>query len=292
MYTIIPKTNASILDDLYLNDCRITQDQDSHLKKWNWSVYAYDIACIKWKSFKVYTPNYFDVYKIDYIWYDKRLWNFVIIRNGEYKYIYAHTFTDKNVWDKLTKWSILWTIDKSWISQNYHLHIELWKWNNNIRFDNYNITNPKSFDLLMQRWLISSEEKNQKILDFIWLFEWLHFKAYKDFKQFSICYWNKSFEWETSTKEECDKRWRFKIQSIIDRYWLYDLDINKQTAIVSFVYNIWNLSNKQLWLIKQWYWKALANDFKLYNKITVNWNKVIAWWLVKRRQAEFDLLTK
>lgn len=288
---IIPTTNASILEDLSLNDCRITQNQESHLKKGNWSMYAVDIACIRWKSFTVYTPNYFDIYVIDYIWIDKRLWNFLILKHWDYKFVYWHTKTELNIWDRLWKKQILWKIDKSWISQNYHLHIELWYKEQNINWHKLNWKeleiNPKSFDLKSQRWLVEWKEINQKILDFISWFEWYRECAYNDWKQFSIWYWTKAkSKNECITKEEADKRARIVIENIKNKYWLNHLDLNKQKAIISFVYNIWSLSNKQIWLLNNWYFRALGNDFLLYNKA---WWQIL-WWLVKRRQAEFNLL--
>lgn len=290
--TIIPKTKAKLLDDLNLWWCRITQDEDSHLKQGNWSMFAYDIACIRWQSFKVYTPNYFDRYVIEYIGKDKRLWDFLILRHWDYRFLYWHTYTEFNVWDRFNKWQILGKVNKSWISQNYHLHIELWRNNNNIKFQRLYeqelVINDKSFDLRLQRNLVSPKEINQLILDYIASFEWLRLEAYEDWPwRYSIWYWTKSFKWERITEEEARKRARIVIQSIRERYWLFDLDLNKQKAIVSFVYNIWSLTSRQNWLLQNWYYRALWNDFLLYNK--ANWKNL--WWLVKRRESEFNLLT-
>jgi GH24 family phage-related lysozyme (muramidase) len=59
------------------------------------------------------------------------------------------------------------------------------------------------------------------------------------------------------TKEEAEKRARQRIQSIRERYSLSHLEINKQKAIVSFVYNIGSLTQKQQWLLNNEYYRAL-----------------------------------
>jgi len=290
--TIIPKASASLLQELSLENCRITQDEESHMKKWNGSMFAYDIWC--WWKFKVYTPTYFDVYVIEKIWYDERLWDYIILKHWDYRFVYWHTYTDLSIWDRLDTKTILWETNKSWISTWHHLHIELWKWFDNIKFEHLywleKTDNPKSFDLRNQRKWIDDKEINTKILDFIKDFEWCNLTAYYDYWQYSIWYWTKSYIWETITQEEAELRARQVIQSIKERYWLYNYDINIQIALISFIYNIWSLTEKQLWLLRNWYYKALANNMKEYNKITIDWKKVIAWWLVKRRQAEFNLL--
>ena len=259
-------------------------------------MYAIDIACVRWESFKVFTPDYFNTYVIEYIGKDKRLGNFLIIKHWEYRFVYWHTQTDKNVWDRLWKHEVIWTINKSWISTSEHLHIELWRNNNNINWHKLNwwelIVNSKSFDLRMQRWLVSDSEINQLILNHIAQYEWKHLKAYLDFKQWSIWYWTPSYKWETITNEEADKRARQVINNIRIKYSLYDQNLAQLKAIVSYVYNIWSLNKKQQRLLNNWMYCALWNDFAKYIYITVNWEKKIAWWLVKRRQAERNLLCK
>lgn len=290
MDAVIPKANASILEDLYLDDCRITQNQEEHLKKWHWSMYAIDIACERWESFIVYTPNYFDKYEIEYIGIDKRLWNFIILRSWDYRFIYWHTETKLNIWDRLWKKQILGKTNISWMSENYHLHIELWKNDKNINWHKLNWweleINPKSFDLRLQRWLVSEQEINQEILNFIALFEWCHLESYFDINHFSIWYGTKSYKWEKITQEEADKRARQVIQNIRDKYWLKDYSLDIQKALVSFVYNIWSLPDKMIWLLKNNYITALSNEILKYTKC---WDKEL-WGLIKRRYAEFNLL--
>lgn len=296
METVIPKAWAWLLEELNLENCRITQNEDSHIKKGNGSMFAFDIACERWKSFKVYTPDYFDKYEVEKVWYDKRLWDYVVVRHGEFRFVYWHTFTELKVWDRLWKNQIVWDVTKSWMSTWMHLHIELWKRDSNIKWKHLYWkdieSSKKSDELRIQRDWISDKEINQEILDFIWSFEWKHLKAYWDFRQWSIWYGTLSYKWEVITPEEADKRWRKLIQSIRNRYNLQDYSIDTQKAVVSFVYNIWRLNQKQVNLLKNEYYRALWNDFLQYNKITIDWEKVLAWWLVKRRQAEFNLLVK
>lgn len=71
---------------------------------------------------------------------------------------------------------------------------------------------------------------------------------------------------------------------------MYNINLNYQKAIVSYVYNIWSMNNKQQRLLNNGNYCALWNDYNKYIYITINWEKQIAWWLVKRRQAERNLL--
>lgn len=114
----------------------------------------------------------------------------------------------------------------------------------------------------------------------------MHLIAYWDYKQWSIWAWTPSYKWETITKEEAEARARIRIQSIRDRYKLWNLDIEYQKAIVSFVYNIWSLTPNQQWLLNNNYYCALWNNFTLF---TYAWWKQLRW-LVNRRWSERNLL--
>lgn len=282
--------NKDILQDMKLNDCRIVQEQDEHIKQGNWSMFAYDIACVRWKSFEVYTPWYFNLYVIEKIDYDNRLWNYIVLRHWEFRFIYWHTITDFQVWDTFLPWKMLGKVDRSWLSENYHLHIELWKLWDNIKFEflwgQGLFIADKSWDLRVQRWLLTDKEVNWLILDFIKDYEWLRLVAYDDWKQFSIGYGTKSKPNEKITELEAEKRARIKIQDIREQYKLYNYWINTQIAITSFVYNIWSLTSEQVEMLENNYRTKLANELRLYNK--ADW-KVLNW-LKKRRNAEYDLL--
>lgn len=148
-------TGPDILSELNLSNCRITQDQDSHMIKWHGSMYAYDIACERWKTFTIYTPSYFNVYVLESKWTDDKLWNYIVLRHGEYRFVYAHSNTASEIWTRFKAWEAIWETDTSWITTAHHLHIELWKRYNNIRWEHlYWQTidaNPNSFKLALQR---------------------------------------------------------------------------------------------------------------------------------------------
>jgi GH24 family phage-related lysozyme (muramidase) len=134
----------------------------------------------------------------------------------------------------------------------------------------------------------SENTLESEILSFLATFEWMHLKYYWDYKQYSIWYWTPSYKWEVITKEEAEKRAYERINRELDRYNLRWLDINHQKAIVSFVYNIWSLTNSQRRMINNWYYCALWNNFLLY--INAWWKPLE--WLRRRRQRERNLLCK
>lgn len=137
-----------VLKDFYLEGCRITQDEDHHVKKWQGSIYATDIACEQWRSFDVRAPSFTWQYKLSK-WYDEKLWNYVRLEYWEYDIIFWHTIT-RLMWGEIVwKWAIIWNTDISWISQNYHVHIELWSWDNNISYNGR--VNEYSSKLIKQR---------------------------------------------------------------------------------------------------------------------------------------------
>ena len=68
---------------------------------------------------------------------------------------------------------------------------------------------------------------------------------------------------------------------------MFDQDLNKQKAIVSFIYNIGSLTDNQVWLLENNYITALWNSMLKYNKSS---GKVLKW-LEKRREIEYNLLT-
>lgn len=282
----------SILNDLSLNDCRLTQWESEHIVKWKGSMYATDIACVRWKSFEVFTPTNRDIYLLEKIGYDDRLWNFLVLKHWDLRFVYAHTITELKEWASLKWWELLGKVNVSWLSTNYHLHIELWAYRQNIKWDYLYWEEPtfneKSFDLRMQRNIVSAKEINEIILEFIWGFEGMHLKSYSDWSnRYSIGYGTKSYPGEVISKTEAENRARIVIQWIKDRYELYKYDLNVQKAVCSFVYNLGSLNKEQLRKLENWFYKALANDIKQYNKF--NWK--VAWGLTKRRSAEYNLLT-
>jgi GH24 family phage-related lysozyme (muramidase) len=258
-------------------------------------MYATDIACSKWKSFKVKAPIYNKKYIVEKISYDNRLWDYIILRDKDIKFLFAHTKSNLKVNDTVKSKQEIWYTNLSWMSENYHTHLELWKWDNNISLENFIkgniIINPKSKKLREQRWWekkrIIWPVKTQEILRHLSDWEWLHLSSYKDGPtRYSIWYWTKSHKGEVITKSEANHRWRKVIWHIVEKYKINNIDLNKQKAIVSYVFNIWSLSKQQKQLLNNKMYCWLGNNFIKY--IHSNW-KVLRW-LVKRRNNEKELL--
>ena len=288
---------ANLLSRLNLEWCRIVQSEDEHIKKNRWSVYATDVACIRWKSFDAYSINWGT---ISYIWEDSRLWTFVILKQGNVEWVYWHTQTSLKVGTEINKWDVIGQTNVTGISQNYHLHFETWIDGMNVKTEDWSIVNDKSLKLKMQRNLLTKEDTdkqdvpwnvkpndNAEILRFIANFEWKHLQSYWDFTHYSIGYGTPSFKWEEIDDEEADRRAIERIQKIKNYYNLNSLSLNRQKALVSFIYNIWSLNKEQQWLLKNDYIKALANNMKQYQ--FSKWKKL--GWLTKRRNAEYNILT-
>lgn len=140
----------SITETFYLSWCRVTQDSNEHIQPNRWWMYATDIACIKGVSFDVRAPKIVESYVVKRIWVDKLLWNYIVIWWWEYEIVFWHTQTKLMVWDIVLEWAIIWNTDKSWASSAIHVHIELWKWKTNMRF-NFETVNEKSEQLLRYR---------------------------------------------------------------------------------------------------------------------------------------------
>jgi len=290
-YLWINTTNANIdiLNETNLSDCRMVQDENSHIKKGNGSMYAYDIACIRWQSFEVKTPNFKKEYVVKYIWYDKRIGNYITIKHWNLYFIYWHTTTTLKVWDRLKNNTVIGKTDVSWVSQNYHLHLELWLDKENISFEYFNwdiIKAEKSFKIREQRGWITDLEMNIEIQQFIEKHEWLELKAYWDINHWSIWVWTPSYKWEVINIEEARKRSRVRIQRDVEKYNLRQYPLNVQKAVASFIYNIWSLNNDQQRKLENWFYSALWNDFKQYNWYYKNWKKIVLSWLEKRRSDE------
>lgn len=287
-------------------------------------MYAYDIACIKWKTFVVYTPIFKDNFSVEKVWVDKLLGNYVIIKNWDLRFIYWHTETNYKGWETLKWWAELgWASIKNGKTENYHLHIELWKNSENISWGYIDwkglIVNAKSTKLLEQRGFIekpvianasepkvevvlasaqilpNNDDVLQKAFEFITKKEWFRSQAYWDISHFSIWYGTDSYAGETITEEEAIRRSKQEIQSYIDKYNLSVHPANVQVAVVSFVYNIGSLTNKQKRKLNNKYYNALGNDFLQYKyvtKVDENWNKVkvLYKWLENRRIEEDRLI--
>lgn len=113
-------------------------------------------------------------------------------------------------------------------------------------------------------------------------YEWLHLKAYPDYKGCSIGWWTRANSCKESiTQSEADKRLGSIVKQLITRVsWEFPTLSSKQKAwLVSFAYNCHAgyLDVRDHWLIRHSLWCKTA------------WGKVL-WWLVKRRTEESKLL--
>lgn len=164
-----------LLEELNLQWCRITQGEDSHSKPWNgktgWGTYAFDIACIPWLHFDVYSPSYFDRYVVDYIGNNTALGTYVILKHWDFRFLYAHVTSYLKVWDRIWPHHSIGSTNRTGISSWVHLHIEMWKRYSNIRWSHIYweeiIANPNSIKLREQRgWKLPPSPK--KIIHKLW----------------------------------------------------------------------------------------------------------------------------
>lgn len=125
----------------------------------------------------------------------------------------------------------------------------------------------------------------KKAVEFIKKNEWtMHLTAYRDIKQRSICHWVKSFKWEVTTVEDCEKRLIERIKYDWEKTeWLED---NLRIALTSFFYNVWFKSNILNYAHK---WDISSVKY-LMNKYIYCWWK-ICWGLKIRRANEIAMIT-
>lgn len=291
-------TEEYMLDRLSLSGCRITQDEELHKTEGRWSMYAYDIACVKWRSFDVYAPQLFWDYKVRIVWNDDKLWDYLVLENGTTWFLFWHTKTGLVRWDIVERWDRIWEINLSGMSQNYHLHFEVWKDDYNISIKKYleweEIKNTEStYKLRKQRgWYIWEAET----MDFIADFEWFRKCSYPDWKQTSIWYGTRAkFVWECITKDEAKKRKIGHVEMVYE-YVYKNVPLenhNQRKAMVSALYNLWinseiqniqGMNNEQ---IKAHFQKFVRSEMCI-KKENPKW---ICWGLVKRRDIEYNVFT-
>lgn len=163
---LIENAKPTIQESFWLPDCRITQWESEHHKTENGHILAIDIACTEGMGFWVHAPYTFEDYEYVYRWTDKRLWDYHVIKSWETRYIFGHTGIAPvsvwipQIWDKIKSWTYIGYTNLSWISTNYHLHVEKWVWKNNVSMVDGRI-NEFSSKLCEQRewWFCASEDK-------------------------------------------------------------------------------------------------------------------------------------
>lgn len=138
--------------------CYVTQNEREHFKS-NWRL-ATDIGCGN-KPAPVYAPDYKNK-EIKYFVELKEYpdtWNSVILHFQDwswYKWLIWHVSNDKinRSWEYITTWELLWFMDKSWVTEWYHTHIELW--DENDMQVSYKITNPL---INYREWIMTDTRK-------------------------------------------------------------------------------------------------------------------------------------
>lgn len=153
-------SETTLRDVLFLGDCRVSNTKHKFPKD-SITFDAVDIACIKWEAFDVYTPSWKTEYVVEKIGYWTNLGNFIILKHGDYRFVFWHTKARE--WLKEGNRIILGIDDmkigttdlSGYQNTNYHVHFELWyKWENiNGRFmvGDTKVAQPDSKKLLDKR---------------------------------------------------------------------------------------------------------------------------------------------
>jgi len=287
--------SGSLLSSLGLDSCRIVQSEDSHVTQKRGHVYATDIACDKWKSFTVSAPEWKKKYTVKAVWYEKRIGNYIILEQGVYMFVFGHTNSPHKVGDSILAWTQIGYTDVSWVSENVHLHFELWRqW--------YNITHDEmlwrgsrwndeySFRLITQRgWYTWVDDS----IDFISSSEWFSPTSYEDPKdswRWSIGYGTfAGWEGETITKSEAKKRIYTKVFQNMEFIYKNRLGLswNERIALSSFFYNLGIGQPEIIQALKKRDMEELETLWKSY----INRGTIYEKWLSKRRVKEWNKFT-
>lgn len=139
-----------ILQNFGLPTCRITQTEDSHHTPEGWHSFAIDYACVQGVSYDVLAPDFKDLYIVAYVGYDARLWDYIVLRHGDERYIFGHTQTTRKVGEKIEPGFVIGQSNESGHAQWIHTHAEYWRGKVNMTFDGKR-TNEHSQKLCTQR---------------------------------------------------------------------------------------------------------------------------------------------
>lgn len=280
-----------ILSVLWLDACRITQDEDSHVTLKGGHIYALDIACERGESFTVSAPQWKKSYTVKAVGFDKRMGNYIVLENANYMFVFAHTESPHKVGDKIVAGQQIGYTNESGISTNIHLHFELWR-------DGYNITHEEmigsgsrwnekfSFRLLQQRgWYDWIDDA----ISFITSFEWFRDTSYEDPKgsgRWSIWFGTfASWEWEKISRDEAKKRIRSKVVENMEFIYQNRLALswNERIALSSFFYNLGTGRPEMIEALKKRDLSALEKLWKSY----INKGSIYEKWLSDRRGKEW-----
>lgn len=243
------KGEQSLLSVLSLDRCRITQTEDQHIQKSSGHIYGTDIACEKWESFTVVVPYWKKSYTVKSVGHDKRLGNYIVLENGVYMFVFAHTQSAHKVGDTVYPGHQLGYTDDSGLATNVHLHFELWR-------QGYNITHEEmlgrwsrwndlySYKLLVQRGWYTGLSEATKFTRSVECPNGYALDAYEDPKgswNWSIGCGTKSYAGERISKSEAERRFAEELESRLE--WVYTqrlwLSTNERSALTAFFYNLW-----------------------------------------------------
>ncbi len=171
LFLTVPK---SLVDN---GQCAITQTEDEHVSKVNGGMYATDLAC-KFEDQVVHAPDYLDKmieYKIESVWVDTLLWNFVILSFPDWgtmddirtRWYFWHTVLDSKmkVWDTVSTWVRFAHADLSGATTGWHTHIELRRMYDGVWQSVRYVTRGKERKLEEKRlWSMSGRSNNQGTL--------------------------------------------------------------------------------------------------------------------------------
>lgn len=142
--------SRKILQNFGLPACRITQTEDSHHTPEGWNSFALDYACVQGVSYDVRAPDFKKEYIVAYIGHDARLWDYIVLRHGEERWVFGHTQTTRKPGQRIEPGDIIGQSNDSGHSKGIHTHAEYWKWSKNMTFDGKR-TNEHSQKLCTQR---------------------------------------------------------------------------------------------------------------------------------------------
>lgn len=142
--------SRKILQNFGLPSCRITQSEDSHHTQEGWNSFALDYACVQGVSYDVRAPDFKKEYIVAYIGHDSRLWDYIVLRHGDERYVFGHTQTTRKPGQRIEPGDIIGQSNDSGHSKGIHTHAEYWKWSKNMTFDGKR-TNEHSQKLCTQR---------------------------------------------------------------------------------------------------------------------------------------------
>ena len=290
--TLLESKNLSLLEVLWLDQCRVTQNEDSHITLKGGHIYGTDIACEVWKSFTVSAPQWKKEYTVIAVGQDKRLGNYIVLEHKNYRFVFAHTNSPHKVGDKIPAGAQIGYSDDSWLATGIHVHFELWR-------DGYNITHHEmigqgskwndsySFRLLTQRgWHTGIDDA----IAYITSFEWYRAESYEDPKgsgKWSIWYGTHADgPGEKISKDEAKKRIRSKVAENMDFIYRNRLAFtwNQRIALSSFFYNLGTGRPEMVQALKKRDMKSLEKLWKSY----INKWSIYESGLLKRRVKEWS----